>query len=1100
MTDSKLYSESTKIRYSIPYNSLLHDIRSQYINSASATIFTGPSPVNTLNTTGFKTQLAISILLGGSSFLAFCYFRTRWTVLFAPRTKLRRHRPPILTSTYFGWIRQLLNIEESVILDCVGLDAVMMLRFFTMSFKLFGTCLVPGILIILPINYLSTTEDGRLPTDTDDDSDYELSMQNLIPPQQGMTLLYLFTQFTFTWLFSLLTIYLLWETYEGYIKVRRSYLIKRRKATANRSIMVIGLPVHLQTDRALATFYESLGVGTVESAHVGRHVTSLQRLIEQRAHALRVLEATYTSYYGNPSSKPDYDPEAITIENDRSLDHNHQGGFGIGGEDYPPYSASSAGLVDKAKTRKRPTIRLGFMGLFGKEVDKINHYREVFATLDKAVQKLRLSRVFASTSIGFVTFEEMNSAQILAQTVNTEETLTCETFLAPEPRDVYWDNLDLPPSELQVRTVVINAIVFFLIFFWAGPVSVFSSFLNLDSLNKIFPGISKLAAKNRLIRSLIQGFLPTVGVIVFLAIVPRILLALCRRQGLRSHSEIAQSLYHKYFTFILCNIVLVFTVVGTLAQAVNKVYHNIGELTLLLAISLPRVAPFFVNYTILRGIGMFPLQLLQTADVFGLIIQRFTAKTPRDYAEARAPPELPYGVVYANSTLLFVVILIYSCINPTILIFGVIYFALAYFVYKYQLLYVYFHPNESGGQIWPMVYSRMTMGLIIFQLTMLGFFMLKHAYIFGIFLAPLPAGTFYFWIWTTETYKSTAKFMPLQILRTDKKNNSFGGPEGPEEDTHDEDPDFFHEGTYGSSNTLGSGIPSSGTEFEHITLDLDGQASKHAPRTNSIVVTGANIISTSGSVKRRPPKSTTVYKDNYQAIPDRYTDYQQPPMTLYPGVLNSGLRRYCHPALAGPLPTLWLPLKKRESSVRPEDDVIVLPNEGAGFEAIEGLENGLSSALRVTDEPRTFDEGDNLAGGGQDEDLDGRPQIGDDDCAETQVDNSIVVPQVADRVFSILSESDYESDSDITGGPTPPSGLPPVEDEQVQLSSSAPKKNMAVDGITHVYYHHPERRLSKVGSTTSLRLPKTLQHRASRTSLLREQSSSYNPPYIGINR
>ncbi len=40
----------------------------------------------------------------------------------------------------------------------------------------------------------------------------------------------------------------------------------------------------------------------------------------------------------------------------------------------------------------------------------------------------------------------------------------------------------------------------------------------------------------------------------------------------------------------------------------------------------------------------------------------------------------------------------------------------------------------------------------------------------------------------------------------------------------------------------------------------------------------------------------------------------QPPMSnWYPGVLNTGKRRYGHPALTGVLPTQWLPLKKGET-------------------------------------------------------------------------------------------------------------------------------------------------------------------------------------------
>jgi hypothetical protein len=46
----------------------------------------------------------------------------------------------------------------------------------------------------------------------------------------------------------------------------------------------------------------------------------------------------------------------------------------------------------------------------------------------------------------------------------------------------------------------------------------------------------------------------------------------------------------------------------------------------------------------------------------------------------------------------------------------------------------------------------------------------------------------------------------------------------------------------------------------------------------------------------------------YVAPSDKRTDYSQPPMNnFYYGVLNTGRRRYAHPALSGSLPQPWLP-------------------------------------------------------------------------------------------------------------------------------------------------------------------------------------------------
>jgi len=634
---------------------------------------------------------------------------------------------------------------------------------------------------------------------------------------------------------------------------------------------------------------------------------------------------------------------------------------------------------------------------------------------------------------------------------------------------VYWDNLNLPPSELGVRTVVINVIVFFLIFFWAGPVGVFSSFLSLASLDKIFPGISKLAGAHPLLKSVIQGFLPTVGVVIFLAVVPTILVALCRRQGIQSHSEIAQSLFNKYFIFILFNVVLVFTIVGTWAQAVNKVYHNLGELTLLLAVSLPRVAPFFVNYTILRGIGLFPLQLLQIADVFRhVFFQGFFSKTPRDYAEARAPPELPYGVVYSNATLAFVIILIYSCIKPLILVFGVIYFAVGYLVFKYQLLYVYFHPNESGGQTWPMVYNRIMVGLLIFQNTMLGFFMLKQAFFFGVLMAPLPAGTLWFWYWTTNMYKLTARYVPLELLRPTYT-----------EDDEDEEGEQLYEnydeavGTLVNNSLAALG---SGAILGHAAIleEDDPKKAKANNNRRSVNVSsdgehtidiGNNIGQIVSAVRRKLPKSV-VDEDDYEAVADRFTDYRQPPMTLYNGVLNSGMRHYCHPALAGPLPTLWPPLRRDGPLGPPKSNNKRVSTTLDEESRLEAGGRRLSVGPRVllgtrdSDQPQTFDQGDNLAGGGQDEDLSTSP-----------IAENLFISPVLDRagqehaspaaaVFATTVD-DSDSSSDVTGGPSPP-GTPTTEE-------GTDAKRDPVEGIADVYYHHPERRLSTAGSSSNLR-------------------------------
>ncbi|MBZ6370485.1 MAG: hypothetical protein LBE44_00845 [Microbacterium hominis] len=104
------------------------------------------------------------------------------------------------------------------------------------------------------------------------------------------------------------------------------------------------------------------------------------------------------------------------------------------------------------------------------------------------------------------------------------------------------------------------------------------------------------------------------------------------------------------------------------------------------------------------------------------------------------------GVVYPQALLIWTIGITYSIITPLILPFAMLYFGLAYFVYKYRFLFVFCEwfdlrrrlqidgadsdpqylrtdrPYESRGQAWPLAYNRVGLGLLIFQVFMLGAF------------------------------------------------------------------------------------------------------------------------------------------------------------------------------------------------------------------------------------------------------------------------------------------------------------------------------------------------------------------------------------------
>lgn len=74
---------------------------------------------------------------------------------------------------------------------------------------------------------------------------------------------------------------------------------------------------------------------------------------------------------------------------------------------------------------------------------------------------------------------------------------------------------------------------------------------------------------------------------------------------------------------------------------------------------------------------------------------------------------------------------------PLIIPFVIVYFSFAWFVAKYQFLYVSMPNYESGGKFFPIVWNRILIGMFVYQIMMWGIFGLKKSYI-SFLLLPLP--------------------------------------------------------------------------------------------------------------------------------------------------------------------------------------------------------------------------------------------------------------------------------------------------------------------------------------------------------------------------
>jgi lysine-specific demethylase 3 len=87
----------------------------------------------------------------------------------------------------------------------------------------------------------------------------------------------------------------------------------------------------------------------------------------------------------------------------------------------------------------------------------------------------------------FVSFKTRWGAAVCAQTQQSRNPTLWLTEWAPEPRDVYWENLAIPYVSLSVRRLIVGVSFFFLAFLFLIPIAFVQSLASIEGIEKNLP-------------------------------------------------------------------------------------------------------------------------------------------------------------------------------------------------------------------------------------------------------------------------------------------------------------------------------------------------------------------------------------------------------------------------------------------------------------------------------------------------------------------------------------------------------------------------------------------------------------------------------------
>jgi calcium permeable stress-gated cation channel len=677
-----------------------------------------------------------------------------------------------------------IGISQEEVLASAGLDAYAFLSFFRYAIKYLSIIWFFALSVILPVN-ARYTGDALFPGLERGNSTDGHNTQRMLAladdekkpklPKSDKDNSYLWMYVAFAYFFTAVAIYLLIQETKHIIKIRQAYLGTQATVT-DRTIRLSGIPTEMRSETKIKDFIEELGIGKVDSVMLCRNWQKLDELMTQRMKFLRKLEKAWTSYLGHHHSL-------------RHTRHNHRERSNGNGEGTTLLSESEMETAHSHsidRDRPRYTIRYGPLYLKSKQVDAIDYWEEKLRRIDERIKVLRTEE-FKPTPLAFVTMESTAACQMAIQAILDPNPGTFIASLAPPPVDVVWKNTYLSRNARMARSWSIMIGIGFLTVFWAVLLVPIAGLLSIEVIDKILPGLADILEAHKLARSLVSTSLTTLVFSLLTVAVAYLYDWFANQQGMTSQGDVELSVISKNFFFVFFNLFIVFTIFGSAStffefwQDFKEIIRDAGAIANTIANSLESLSPFYTNLIVLQGLGLFPFRLLEFGTVALYPFYLIAAATPRDYAELAAPPVFSYGFFLPQSMLIFVICTVYSLLPAswTIILFGLIYFVIGQFIYKYQLLYAMEHRQQSTGRAWPMICNRIILGLVIFQIANTGILILRKAFTASVFIAPLIVATIWFTVYFQRTYFPLMWFIALRSIDKPPPPRPLTPPENP---------------------------------------------------------------------------------------------------------------------------------------------------------------------------------------------------------------------------------------------------------------------------------------------------------------------------------
>ncbi|KAK6917782.1 CSC1/OSCA1-like, N-terminal transmembrane domain [Dillenia turbinata] len=611
---------------------------------------------------------------------------------------------------FLNWMPAALQMPEPELIEHAGLDSAVYLRIYLIGLKIFIPIAFLALTVLVPVNVTNSTLKLANVTYSDIDT---LSISNIPLGSPRFS-----AHIVMAYVFTFWTCYVLLKEYEVVASMRLHFLSSERRRPDQFTVLVRNVPP--DPDESISELVEHFFLVNHPDHYLTHQVVynanKLASLVKEKEKAQNWLDYYELKYSRNQS--------------------------------------------------RRPIMKTGFLGCWGEKVDAIDHQKSEIERLSKEIAEEREMVTNDSKYImpvAFVSFKTRWGAAVCAQTQQSRNPTIWLTEWAPEPCDVYWQNLAIPYVSLTVRRLIIAVAFFFLTFFFMIPIAFVQSLANIEGIENSAPFLKPII-ELKFIKSVIQGFLPGIALELFLIFLPAILMMMSKVEGFISLSSLERRAASGYYLFNFVNVFLGSIITGTAFEQLHTfVNQSANDIPKTIGVAIPMKATFFITYIMVDGWAGIAGEILRLKPLIIFHLKNFfLVKTEKDRDDAMDSGSLGFNTGEPQIQFYFLLGLVYAVVTPILLPFIIVFFALAYVVFRHQIINVYNQEYESAAAFWPAVHGRIVTALVISQLLLMGLLSTKQAAQSTPFLIVLPVLTIWFHRFCKGRYEPAFAKYPLQ--------------------------------------------------------------------------------------------------------------------------------------------------------------------------------------------------------------------------------------------------------------------------------------------------------------------------------------------------